>query len=58
MTINIMNQYIKITKKEIETYMKLVFDKKFIKEYNDIFVDKYIKIRYYNFYDNYNYLTI
>ena len=32
MTINILNKYIEITKKQINTYMKLVFGKKFSKK--------------------------
>lgn len=52
MTINIMEQYIEITKKQIEDYMKLVFEDKFNKRYFDLFTEKYINIRYYNYYDN------
>ena len=52
MTINIMNQYIEITKKQINSYMRLVLGKKFIKSYQEEFLEKYIKIRYYNFYDD------
>lgn len=51
MTINIMNQYIDLTKKQINTYMKLVFGNKFNKNYNELYIDKYIKIRYYNFHE-------
>lgn len=51
MTINIMNQYINLTKKQINTYMKSVFENKFNKKYCDAFTDKYINIRYYNFYE-------
>ena len=36
MTINIMEQYIKITKEQIEEYMKLVFKDSFNKEYCDL----------------------
>ncbi len=52
MTINIMEQYIEITKKQIEDYMKLVFEDKFNKRYFDLFTERYINIRYYNYYDN------
>ena len=52
MTSNIMNQYIEITKKQINTFLKLIFEKKFNKKYCDMFIQKYINIRYYNFYDN------
>ena len=53
MTINIMNQYIELTKKQITTYMKLTFGKNFEKKYNEEFIEKYINIRYYNYYDDF-----
>ncbi len=52
MTINIMEQYIEITKKQIEEYMKLVFKDKFNKGYCELFTERYINIRYYNYYEN------
>lgn len=52
MTINMISQYIEITKKQIKTYLKLIFDRNFNKQYCDIFTQTYINIRYYNFYDN------
>ena len=52
MTINIMNQYIELTKKQINTYLRLIFGRKFDKKYCDAFTDKYVSIRYYNFYNN------
>ena len=51
MTINLANKYIELTKKEIISYLKLVFGNKFVKKYSDIYIKKYIEIRYYNFYD-------
>ena len=51
MTINIMNQYIEITKKQINSYMKMVFGNKFNKMYHEIYTKKYINIRYYNYYE-------
>lgn len=51
MTINLANEYIELTKKEIIEYFKLVFGNKFIRKYCDIYIKKYIDIRYYNFYD-------
>ena len=51
MTINLANRYIELTKKEIISYLKLVFDNKFSKKYCDLYMKKYIEIRYYNFYD-------
>ena len=52
MTVNIINEYIKIVKKQINEYMKLVFDNKFKKKYCDSYTEKYIKVRYYNFYED------
>lgn len=52
MTVNIMEQYIEITKKQIEDYMKLVLEEKFNKTYCDLFIERYINIRYYNYYEN------
>lgn len=52
MTINIMNQYIELTKKQINIYMRAVFGNQFNKKYCDAFTEKYINIRYYNFYEN------
>lgn len=52
MTINIMEEYIKITKKQIQEYMKLVFENNFNKGYCDLFTERYINIRYYNYYEN------
>lgn len=52
MTINIMNQYIELTKKQINIYMRAVFENQFNKKYCDAFTQKYINIRYYNFYEN------
>lgn len=51
MTINIMGKYINITKKEINTYMKLIFDKRFNKKISETYLDAYINFRYYNYYD-------
>lgn len=51
MTINILNKYIEITKKQINVYMKLVFGNRFSKKYCDIYAQKYINIRYYNYYE-------
>ena len=51
MSVNIINKYTDITKKQVNTYMKLVFGNLYNKEYNDRFLDKYINTRYYNFYE-------
>lgn len=52
MTINIMNEYIDITKKQIKDYIKLVFGDQFNEKYCDFFTEKYINIRYFNYYEN------
>lgn len=52
MTINIMNQYIELTKKQINEYMKLVFGERFNQKYCDLFTERYISIRYFNYYEN------
>ena len=52
MSINIMNKYIEITEKQISTYLKLVFEKQYNKRYNDIYTEKYINSRYYNFFND------
>ena len=51
MSINIMEQYIELTKKQINAYMRLVFGNKFNKKYCDLYTEKYINVRYYNFYE-------
>lgn len=52
MTINIMNEYIELTKKQINEYMKLVFEEKFNQTYCELFSERYINIRYFNYYEN------
>ena len=54
MTINIMNEYIELTKKQIEKYLRLVFEDTYDKKYNDIYSETYINARYYNFFYNNN----
>ena len=51
MTVNLTDEYIELTKKQITDYLRLVFGNKFIRKYCDIYIKKYIDIRYYNFYD-------
>lgn len=50
MTINIMNEYITLTKKQITTYLKLIFEDTYDKRYDDMYSDKYINARYYHFF--------
>ncbi len=58
MTINIMNEYIEITKKQISTYLKLVFEDKYDENINNIYIEKYINSRYYNFFSDSESTTI
>lgn len=51
MSINIVKQYINLTEKMIQEYMKLVLGNRYVKKYCDLFTERYINIRYYNFYD-------
>lgn len=52
MSINIMDKYIEITKRQILIYLKLIFESSYNKKYNDIYIDKYINARYYNFFSD------
>lgn len=52
MTINIMNEYIELTKKQINEYMRLVFGERLNQTYCDLFTERYINIRYFNYYEN------
>lgn len=51
MTINVMEEYIKITKEELIELMKIVFEKSYDKSIATRFIDCYIDIRFYNFYE-------
>ena len=44
---NIMNEYIKITKNNMNQYMKLLIENRYIKNLSDSFIDIYTEIRYY-----------
>lgn len=52
MTINIMDEYIKLTEEQIKEYMKLVLGKDFKQSYCELFTERYINIRYLNYYEN------
>lgn len=52
MTINIMNEYIELTKNQINEYMRLVLGERFNQNYCNLFTERYISIRYYNYYEN------
>ena len=49
---NLVNKYIEITKKQIIQYLKNVFENKIKKDIVESFIEKYINIRYYNFYND------
>lgn len=49
--INVMNEYLSFTKKSITNYVKLIFNNKFDKKLNELFLDTYIDIRYSNYLD-------
>ena len=49
MTINLVEKYIDVTRDMINSYMRLVMGSNFKREYCDIFTEKYIGIRYYNY---------
>lgn len=51
MTTNVMEEYIKITKEELIELMKIVFEKSYDKSIATRFIDCYIDIRFYNFYE-------
>ena len=52
MTINVMNEYIELTKKQINEYMRIVFGERFNQNYCELFTERYINIRYFNYYEN------
>lgn len=50
MTYNVLEEYIKITSKEINDYMKLIFENKYLKRISDKYIEAYLNVRFYNFY--------
>lgn len=52
MAINIMDEYIKLTKEQIKEYLKCVLGKNFKQAYCTLFTERYINIRYFNYYEN------
>lgn len=57
MTINVMEEYINITKEELLELMKIVFENSFNKKIALRFIETYIDIRFYNFYEKDENLT-
>lgn len=52
MSVNIIDEYIKLTKEQIKEYMKIVLEKKYKQVYCELFTERYINVRYYNYYEN------
>ena len=50
MTCNVLKAYINLTKSEINDYMKLIFEKKYLKRISDQYIEAYLNVRFYNFY--------
>lgn len=50
MSHNVMQEYIELTKKQINTIMKFILDDKFQRQLSDEILDDYIKVRYLGFY--------
>ncbi|MDO5555537.1 MAG: hypothetical protein Q4G09_02465 [Clostridia bacterium] len=48
MSLNVMNEYIKITKKSIYQYFRLILEEKYDKKICEGYVNTYIEIRYYD----------
>lgn len=57
MTYNVLEEYIKITRKEINDYMKLIFENKYLKRISDQYIEAYLNVRFYNFYKKNDNLT-
>lgn len=55
---NVIDEYIKITRKNITKYLRLVFARKFNKKICDEYIKTYINVRYYNLYEKGNYHTL
>lgn len=51
---NVMNEYIKITKKFITDYFRLILGNKFVRKISDEFAENYIQTRYYDIDENIN----
>lgn len=49
---NIFEEYIKLTKEQIKEYMKMVLERNYKAAYCELFLERYINIRYYNYYEN------
>lgn len=50
MSYNVLEKYIEITTKEINEYMKLIFENMYLKRISDKYIEAYLDVRFYNFY--------
>ena len=57
MICNVLQEYIEITKNEINDYMKLIFENQYLKRISDKYIDAYLNVRFYNFYPKDDKLT-
>lgn len=57
MTCNVLQKYIEITENEINSYMKLIFEKKYLKRISKKYIQAYLNVRFYNFYEKDDDLT-
>lgn len=57
MSINVMQDYIKITEEEIISYLKLIFERAYNKKIALRYMDAYMNVRFYNFYQKDENLT-
>lgn len=46
---NLENEFIELNKEFITEYMKLIFEEKYDKEISDLYIKRYIDVRYYNY---------
>lgn len=50
MSYNVLEKYIEITTREINEYMKLIFENMYLKRISDKYIYAYLDVRFYNFY--------
>ncbi len=50
MAYNVLEEYIEITTREINEYMKLIFGNMYLKRISDKYIEAYLDVRFYNFY--------
>lgn len=50
-SLNVVDEYIKLTSDEVNSYMKLIFDNQYLKRISDEYIKEYVQIKFYNFYE-------